>query len=119
VKNIYRANSLIRVGQDPTSALARFFDKGFRQAPYLKGGLIQVQFLLRIEPEIGGNIESRNQFYGHLWRELRLFVHDPVNDLEITVNMMGKLLLRDSQGDEEFLPQDFPWRGWFAFYWDL
>ena len=45
-------------------------------------------------------------------------VHDPVNHLEIATNMLDKLLLSDSQGNEEFLPEDFPWRGWFALYSD-
>jgi hypothetical protein len=89
-----------------------------RRGVIFKGGLVQVQRLLSIEPEVSAGIESRSQLDGHLWCELRLLVHDSVNHLEIATNMMGKLLLRDSQGDEEFLPQDFPRRGWFALNWD-
>jgi hypothetical protein len=75
---------------------------------------MEIDGSLSIEPEVGGCSECCTEFERHFGRHRRSCVHDAIDNLDITSNVVRKLFLRHVERFEKLLPQNLARSGWFS-----
>lgn len=77
-----------------------------RKSPQSRRGPVKINSPLSIEPEARGRSERRTELERHFSGHGRSSVHDTVDNLDVTANVVRELLLRHVEGLEKLLSQD-------------
>ena len=72
---------------------------------------MEVDGPLRVEPELRSGPERRTELERHLRGHRGSSIHDAVDDLDVTSDVIGELLLRHRQGLEKLFSQDLAGSG--------
>jgi len=80
--------------------------KRFRHPSELLRRLIDVNCPLGVQPELRCHSECCGQLERHFRTDGRTSVHDPIDDLHVATNVIGKALLGHAQRLQELLVQD-------------
>ncbi len=73
---------------------------------------MEINSALSIEPEARGCSESRTELERHFRGHGNPSIHDAIDNLDVTANVVGELFLRHAEGLEKLLPQDFTGSRW-------
>jgi len=71
---------------------------------------MEVNGLLRVEPELGGGAEGRGELQGHFGRHRAAAVDDPVDHFDIASEMVRQMPLGHAERDQELLAKDLAGR---------
>ena len=72
---------------------------------------MKVNRRLSVQPEFGGCPERRTEPQSHLRRHRGSTIHKPINDFDITTEVVGKLFLCHTERNQEFLFENLPGAG--------
>ncbi len=79
-----------------------------RQILNVPGGLVEIDGLLRVHPEVRRSPEGRTEPQRHLGRHSAAAVDDAVHDLDVAPQVARQNLLAQPERDEELLAENFP-----------